>query len=220
MMSVKDHRAADRFIVIEPLSGSFGAAAVTILNMAHQGVQIEHAQPLRLATKARLWFKRGAVAASVQGTVLWSHLLHTPNEKGKLLYRSGVRIDEDMKPFSDAMEKLAVNGLIRLDVESLDRKRKRLEELERARIGAPMVTLMRGVDAPIPSDQVLLIQQARERLQANPDEALKWYNRAKFSTTDETILHHREDVLTVWEYLDRSVDLATIQRVIDGSKAR
>jgi hypothetical protein len=220
MTSVKDHRAADRFIVIEPLPGSFGGAAVTILNMAHQGVQIEHAQPLRLSTKARLWFKHGAVAASVQGTVLWSHLSRTPNEQGKLLYRSGVRIDEDMKPFRDAMEKLATNGLIRLDVESLERKRRRIEELERARTGAPTVTLMRGVEATIPSDQVLLIQQARERLQANPDEALKWYNRAKFSTTDETILHHREDVLAVWEYLDRSVDLATILRVIDGVKAR
>jgi hypothetical protein len=220
MQTVKEHRGADRFVVIEPLPGSFGAAAVTILNMAHQGVQIEHAQPLRLSTRARLWFKHGAVAASVQGKVLWSHLSHSTDENGKLLYRSGIRIDEDMKPFTDAMEKLAFSGLIRLDVESLDRKRKRLEELERARIGTPTVTLMRGVEATIPSDRVLLIQQARERLQANPDEALKWYNRAKFSTTDETVLHHREDVLAVWEYLDRSVDLATIQRVIDGVKMR
>jgi hypothetical protein len=218
MQTVRDHRSADRFIVVEPLAGSFGAAAVAILNLGYQGVQIEHAQPLRLATKARLWFKRGEVAASVHGTVVWSHLSHTPNEKGKLLYRSGIRIEEEMTPFRDAMESLATDGIIRLDVESLERKRKRLEEIERDRVGKPIVTMLRSPETP--ADVVLLIQQARERLRANPDESLKWYNRAKFSATDETILHHREDVLAVWEYLDRSVDLPTILKVIDAIKTR
>jgi len=216
MQSVHDSRATDRFVVIEPLPGSFGAAAVAILNMAYQGVQIEHAQPLRLATRARLWFKRGEVAASVHGTVVWSHLSKKPNDQGKLLYRSGIRIEESMTLFRDAMESLATSGLIRLDVESLERKRRRLEEMERERTSKPVVTMLRSPE--IPPDLVLLIQQARERLRANPDESLKWYNRAKFSTTDETILHHREDVLAVWEYLDRSVDLSTILRVIDSRK--
>ena len=220
MQSVRDHRGGDRFIVIEPLPGSFGAAPIAILNMAYQGVQIEHAQPLRLATKARLFFKHGEVTAAVHGTVVWSHLSRTPNDKGKYLYRSGIRIDEEMTRFRSAMESLAEEGFIRLDVESLERKRKRLEEMERERTGKPVVTLIRGAEAAIPSDQVLLIQQARERLRANPDEALKWYHRAKFSTTDEAVLHHREDVLAVWEYLDRSVDLSTIQRVIDNFKTR
>jgi hypothetical protein len=216
MQSVRDHRGEDRFIAIEPLDGSFGAAAVTILNMAYQGVQIEHAQPLRLATRARLWFKRGEVAASAHGTVVWSHLSKKPDEKGKLLYRSGIRIEEEMTPFRETIESLATNGLIRLDVESLENKRKRLEEMERDRASKPVVTMLRSPE--IPADLALLIQQARERLRANPDESLKWYNRAKFSTADETILHHREDVLAVWEYLDRSVDLPTILRVIDGAK--
>jgi len=220
MQTVRDHRAQDRFIVVEPLSGSFGAAAVAILNMAYQGVQIEHAQPLRLATRSRLSFRRGDVGATVGGTVVWSHLSRTPNEKGKYLYHSGIRIDEEMTRFRDAMENLAGAGLIRLDVESLERKRKRLAEMERERTGKPVVTLMRGAEVNVPSDQVLLIQQARERLRANPDESLKWYHRAKFSTTDETILHHREDVLAVWEYLDRSIDLATVLRVVDGAKSR
>jgi len=220
MSNLSDHRGADRFIAVEPLSGSFGAASVEILNLADHGVQIEHAQPLRLATKARLWFKHSGITAAASGIVVWSHLSRTPNAKGKFLYHSGIRIDEDMTPFRDAINQLTGQGLARLDVASMERKRKRAEEAERQRIGKPIVTMMRSAEANIPSDQILLIQQARERLQANPDEALKWYNRAKFSTTDETILHHREDVLAVWEYLDRSVDLATIQRVVDGLKSR
>jgi len=219
MSATEDHRGADRFVVVEPLSGSFGSAAVSIRNLAFQGAQIEHAQPLRLATKARLWFKQGAVSASVQGTIVWSHLSRTPNSEGKLLYLSGVRIDEEMTTFRDALETLASQGFLRLDAESLGRKRERAEQQQRERSKKPVVTLLRHESA-IPSDQILLIQQARERLRANPDESLKWYNRAKFSVTDKEVLHHREDVLAVWEYLDRSVDLDTIVQVIDSLKNR
>ena len=62
-------------------------------------------------------------------------------------------------------------------------------------------------------DQILLIQQARERLRANPDEALKWYNRANSPgrrgrrRLDDP--PYREDVLAVWEYLERTIPLQT-----------
>src|SRR5437868_4976196 len=108
MESLQEHRGADRFVVNEPLIGSFGSAAVTILNMADLGLQVEHAQPLRLGTKARLWFRRGDIGASVQAIVVWSHLSRTPNEQGKLLYHSGLRIEENAKQFTDALELFAV----------------------------------------------------------------------------------------------------------------
>ncbi|HJW92847.1 MAG TPA: hypothetical protein VJ901_04455, partial [Thermoanaerobaculia bacterium] len=62
----------------------------------------------------------------------------------------------------------------------------------------------------IPPDQVMLIQHARERLRSHPDEALKWYNRAKYALVEDDTaigesLRHRDDVLAVWEYLERSV---------------
>ena len=220
MEGLREHRGADRFVVNEPLAGSFGSAGVTILNMADLGVQVEHAQPLRLATKARLWFKRAEISASVQGIVVWSHLSRTPNEEGKLLYRTGLRIEEGAKQFTEAMELLAVRGLIRLDTDSLERKRLELAAREKARTSKPIMKLLRP-EHEIPPDQALLIHHARERLRANPDEALKWYNRAKFalhengSSAAEAILSHREDVLAVWEYLERSVDLATIVKVFD-----
>src|SRR5207244_13291385 len=115
------------------ISGSFGSDGVTMLKMADLGVQVEHAQPLRLATKARLWFKRAEISASVQGIVVWSHLSHTPNEQGKLLYRTGLRIEDGGKQFTEAMELLAVRGLIRLDTDSLERKRLELAAREKAR---------------------------------------------------------------------------------------
>jgi len=72
----------------------------------------------------------------------------------------------------------------------------------------------------IPPDQVMLIQHARERLRSHPDEALKWYNRAKYALVEDDTaigesLRHRDDVLAVWEYLERSVPIETIASVFE-----
>ena len=77
MPNINELRRTHRFGAVEPLPGGFGSASITILNLASRGVQIEHSQPLRLALNGRLWFRRGDVAVSVQGRVVWSHLSKT-----------------------------------------------------------------------------------------------------------------------------------------------
>jgi hypothetical protein len=77
----------------------------------------------------------------------------------------------------------------------------------------------------IPPDQVLLVQHARERLRANPVEALKWYNRAKFALSQggnpiTDPIPNREDVLAVWEYLERTIDLNTIVQVFEMTRVQ
>jgi len=81
----------------------------------------------------------------------------------------------------------------------------------------------RRVQVEVPADQALLVQHARERLRANPDEAAKWYNRARFATDEEggqlvaaELIRHRQDVLAVWEYLERTVPIAVVMRVFDA----
>ena len=108
-------------------------------DLAEQGAQVEHAQPLRLATKGRLWFKRGEIAVSLHAIVVWSRLSKSPNDQGKYLYRSGLRIDEGANDFLMAMQMLAEHGVIRKDVESLERKRKRHEERNAETSGKPVM---------------------------------------------------------------------------------
>ncbi|HET7712238.1 MAG TPA: hypothetical protein VFL80_09950 [Thermoanaerobaculia bacterium] len=122
---VPDLRSEDRYIIDVPIKGSFGAASVAVLNIGSHGVFIEHAQPLRIRTTARLWFKCEDVTVSAHGTVVWSHLSKVANEKGKLLYNSGIRID-DPTEFATSIQALLDRGTIRRDTESLDRKRQRL----------------------------------------------------------------------------------------------
>jgi hypothetical protein len=217
---IRDLRTIERYVVVERLLGSLGAAGISILDIAEQGAQIEHSQPLRLGSRGRLWFKRGEVSASIHAMVIWSRLSEKPNDEGKLLYRSGVRLDEG-ESFAEAIQALGEHGVIRRDTESLERKRRKFVEREQEKTVRPLVKMIRGED--VPSDQALLVQHARERLQNDPEEALKWYNRARYAIVESALpiaaeIRSREDVLAVWEYLERSIPLSTIVRVFERGK--
>ena len=215
---IRDLRAIERYVVVERLVGSFGAAAISIIDIAEQGAQVEHPQPLRLGARGRLWFKRSDVSASVSAIVIWSRLSQTPNDEGKLLYRSGLRLEEPEESFAAAIQALADHNVIRRDTESLERKRRKLVERQHEKTGKPSLKMIKTEE--IPPDQALLVQHARERLLADPDEARKWYNRARYAIVETASpiaaeIRGREDVLAVWEYLERSVPLSTIVRLFD-----
>ena len=222
-MDVKNVRGSERFVLKAPLTGSFGSASITVVNISADGLMAEHAQPIRLGTVARLWFKRADIAISVQGLTVWSRLSKTPNEAGKLLYNSGIRVETDGNEYSLAVQSLVDRGLVVRDSESLERKRQMMEERSKERAKQPMMKVLRQ-EADIPPDQLLLVQHARERLRSHPEEALKWYNRAKYSIAQEgtyvaSEIRNREDVLAVWEYLERSIDLSTIARAFEKLRA-
>jgi hypothetical protein len=218
MIEIKDLRSGERFVVTDRLTGNFNTAEVAILNVAHQGAQIEHGQPVRLSSEGRLTFHWGEIGVSVRGVVVWSRLSKTPNHFGKYLYRSGLRIDETNREFLSIMETLANWGVIRQDVDSLERKRLREEEKAQQKNGQPTMKFV-PTEPEVSSDQVLLIEHARDRLRTNFDEAQKWYSRAYFALRDgrtpvsADLMKYPEDVLAVWEYLERSVPLSVIAKV-------
>src|SRR5438876_6160582 len=112
---VPELRAGDRYVPMQPLTGSFGAADVTILDLAENGVQLEHPQPLRLASRGRLIVRFNGNTIASGGIVIWSHLSKTPNEQGKYLYRSGIRFDADID-----IRPLAGSGILRREIGSLE----------------------------------------------------------------------------------------------------
>jgi len=221
-IEIKDLRSGERFVVAEGLFGTFGAADCKILNVAEQGAQIAHTQPIRIAARARLWFKRGEASANVHGFVVWSHLSKTPDDSGAYFYHSGVRV-EDANAFAAVLQSLADQGVLRRDHESLERKKERLAQREQERKARPVVKFLHNPDLEVPNDQALLVQHARERLRLNPEEAQKWYNRARFAVAEDGApvseqIRNREDVMAVWEYLERTVSLSTIVRVFERNR--
>lgn len=209
-IEVKELRVAERYVVDPPLSASFGSFEVTVVNIGSGGVQVTHLIPLRLGSTSRLWFRIGDVNVATSARMIWSHLSKTPQTNGKLLYRSGLRV-EDLE-FAAVVRSLVDRGYIKPDADSLDRKRKRLIEKERERSDKHLVRAV-PTETNLSAEQLLLIQHARERLRANPSEADRLYQQARTADAAKDI---RQDAVAVWEYLERTIALPTITRVFEG----
>ncbi|HKR63419.1 MAG TPA: hypothetical protein VJZ00_06770 [Thermoanaerobaculia bacterium] len=131
--NVIDLRKGERFVVLEPIYGTFGPSDMTVRNLGVGGLQIVHAQPLRIGTRGRVVFQHRDVAVNVHARLLWSHLSRTPDESGKFLYVSGVILENAEAPYAAAVNSLFRMGVTRPDTQSMDRKRERVAEREEAR---------------------------------------------------------------------------------------
>jgi hypothetical protein len=215
-MEVQDLRGTERFVISEAVAGSYGAVSIAIVDISPQGAQIAHAQPLRLGGKGRLSFRHGGLNVTAQGLTIWSRFAKSAETSSNMRYRSGIRIESDISEFATAVQSLIDRGLAQPDPESLERKRRRVMDRN---VDKTSKLVVKGFnpEADIPNDQILLIQHARDQLRANPIEALKWYNRAKYAAGVQIAeaIPNREEVLAVWEYLERSVDVPTIATVFE-----
>lgn len=154
----------------------------------------------------------------MQAEIIWCRLSTTAAPDGKLLYLSGLRFDETTPDLSDAIAELVELEKLRPDHDSLQKKRKK-KTSKRSRPGRGSSTMKvirqhRRID----EDTLLLVKQAWNYMKQNPVEANKWYNRGKFALTDSDApkLHNRDDVLAIWEYLERIVPLDRIEWVLDN----
>lgn len=212
MSGLDQSRSTARFVSDEPVPGTFSTVAmtlaVTVRDVSVNGAQIEHAQPVRPAMQGRL--KLGDLIAPA--TVIWTRLT------GPGRYRSGLRIDEKLDVVAAAIRGLLARGVVRKGEDTLRRREQARLEREQTR-----VRLTGGHLTPVgPSaDVVQQIRLARQWMQSHSEDAMKWYNRARATATEEH-LHlagsgrtNREDVLAVWEYLERGVDLRDVVRALE-----
>lgn len=135
MMTVEEFRKADRFVVVDPITGTFGPADASVLNLSLAGAAISHGQPIRIGTLGRLAFRRGDIIVATQARVIWSHVV--PGTGGKLIYRSGLRIEAADPQYAMAINSLIRSGTIRQDLDSLERKREREMAREAKRNSGP-----------------------------------------------------------------------------------
>ena len=186
-----------------------------LVDVGEHGAQVQHPSPIKLGAIARLTFVAPSTSQQirVQGTIVWSRIATKPDTAGKRNYVSGVRLDDPDAMMKDAIVRMVDANVLRPDSLTLERKRKTLLEKERARL-QPGFKLV-GQRPRIPDDVILLVRQTRNRLTDNPAESVKWYNRAKFSLDQSGVqIHQRDEVLAIWEYLERSVEIEIIARII------
>lgn len=134
-MVIEELRKADRFVVTDPITITFGPTDGTLLNLSLGGAQVTHPQPMRIGTLGRLAFRRGDVVVTTQARVVWSHVVPSPGRK--LAYRTGLRIEAVDPQYAMAINALLRAGAIHQDRDSLDRKREREQQREEKRKSGP-----------------------------------------------------------------------------------
>jgi len=215
---VAESRSYTRYILEPPLGASFGKFELSIEDIAETGFRVEHAEPLRLGYTSPVSFSlpNSQEHIALRSKVVWSHLCERTGPDGKFLYQSGLRIEDEQDSGKVALEKLLRAYSARPAADSLEKKRAKLEKKVQKKDHDRTFRVIRQT-RQIPADQLLMVQQARRYLTANPNEATKWYNRAKYAVSATTKgLAHRDNVLAVWEYLERSVELETVVWVFDN----
>jgi len=123
-------RKGDRFLATEQIPGSFGPAEVIVIDLSLGGAKLSHPQPLRIGTRAKLAFKRGDITAVAPAVVVWSHLAKST---GGMSYVSGLKLEAVEPPYAMALNALLRAGVLRKEVDGLDRKRERMIEREQLR---------------------------------------------------------------------------------------
>ncbi|HVT44661.1 MAG TPA: PilZ domain-containing protein [Thermoanaerobaculia bacterium] len=150
--SVSELRAKRRWNCREPLPAQFAGFSVTIVDLSEGGFKLEHLDPLKIGTAGTIRIPNPDTKEefSIRVKIVWSHLSSRTGEKGKLLYNSGVRIEESIEPVAGAFGRLVRACGVR-DADSLERKRQVLIEREEARVRATRGVLNRR-DVPSSGD--------------------------------------------------------------------
>jgi hypothetical protein len=219
-VETQESRTHERFLVEPAIEGSFAGSALEILDLAEKGFRARHSAPMRPGMEGLVTFRVAGSAGTdvrLRARIVWCRLSNGSSPDGKLLYLSGVRFEETSEALSQTIQYLLTAEQAYRDVGSMQKKiRKESQRSSRPAEGAATIKVIRQ-RRRIDQDTLLLVKQAWFYLKENPHEAMKWYNRAKYALkTDVPKLQRKDDVLAIWEYLERSVLIEVIEWVLDN----
>lgn len=199
-----DQRRAARFVPLRQISGIFAEAKFTILQLSSTGLRIRHTEPLLPGDEAKLTFAllRTARSVVVRARVVWTSVGRIGEEQFSI---SGLRVIEHGERLEQAIEAMKAAHELQPERRST------------ARRAEDAVAMLREVS----DEEMALVTAALHKFAADPVEASRWYSRGRFALADENVRRiapqrgrEREEVLGVWEYLSRQVDLEKVAGVM------
>jgi PilZ domain len=201
-----DNRVTERYVPRRIISGIFNHVRFTILQISDSGMRIRHDETLQPGDEARLTFAllNGTKPFPIRARVVWTSIAQRGD--GPTYCISGLRVIENADRLLEGVEAMREQGELEPD-----------RRLTRSRGGQTTPTALTGVS----DDDVASIIRAVRKFASDPIEASRWYTRAKFALSDEAVrqaaptrAREREEVLGVWEYLERKIDIKTITGVV------
>jgi len=204
-----DLRVAQRWIPRRQISGTFHSIRFAILQLSATGLRIRHAESLIPGDEAKLSFALMNPARSfvMRARVVWTSVARTEDGDATFCI-SGLRVTEHADRLVTAI------ALLRKAHElAPEERRKTIRSPDADRMG----TAIDGVS----DEEVALVVRAAQHFTDDPLDANRWYARARFALSDESVRRDapprprdREEVLGIWEYLERHVEIPKIAGVL------
>ena len=197
-----DLRLGARFIPRRQLGGVFREVKLAVLQMSNSGLRIRHVEPLRPGEEARFSFaiQNPPKSFVMRARVVWTSIAQ--RGEGASFYISGLRVVTNQDRLVEATELLRAARELHLD-----------ESRRRNNVPMPVHGL--------PDEDVVAIIRAVRKFANDPTEATRWYTRARFAVADEEVrraaprgARDREEVVGIWEYLQRRIDLKAVAGVV------
>jgi hypothetical protein len=196
----RNARHAPRFIPRRQIGGIFKDVKFSIVQISASGFRIRHNDPLIPGDDAKLTFALMNPPRSflVRARVVWTSVAHYENDDANTFCISGLRVTAHEERVKNAIDIL--------------QKHHELQPEQAAQSVAP---------SGVSDDEVALVMKAVQKFACDPSEATRWYSRARFALSDEHVRRtapprprDREQVLGIWEYLDRQVEIPKIAGVL------
>jgi hypothetical protein len=204
-----DLRVAVRYVPRRQIGGMFNRVKFTVAQISNTGLRIRHNESLLPGEEARLSFAlmKPPRTFVMKARVVWTSIAQRGGESCCI---SGVRVIDYPERLHEAVDLLREARELSADATA-----------RRTSVSTKAAAPLRDVS----DEDVAAILKAVRHFASDPMDASRWYARARFAVTDEAIRRaapprasDREQVLGIWEYLNRRVDLQRIAAVVTWSR--
>lgn len=201
-----DLRLGARYIPRRQIGGMFRDVKFTVVQLSNEGLRIKHDERLRPGDEARLSFalQNPPQTFVVQARVVWTSIAQRGD--GPSFYVSGISVVGNTENLARAADLMRKSRDLQLDEKDAPRR------------------LPRNMPRPISGladEDVVAIIRAVKKFASDPAEATRWYTRARFAVTEESVrrdaprgARDRDEIVGIWEYLQRRIDLKAVTGVV------
>jgi hypothetical protein len=227
-----EQRISPRYIPNRQIDGIYDDVKFTIVQISGSGMRIRHTEPLAPGREAKLSFAllNQAQSFAVRARVVWTSAARYEGADGENFYISGLRVTAHSERLARAIEMLQAEHELRPERRvQQDRRSTRpsFPPPPSPPSSSPPVSSEDSELVGVADDDVALVIEAVQRFANDPETANRWYGRGRFALADEQVRREapprprdREEVLAVWEFLERRVELPKVGEIVAWLRER